>query len=304
MPAAVEIRDVVKTFDDIEALKGISANIEAGRLTGLVGPDGSGKTTLIRLMGALMKPTEGQIRLLGKDVVTFATTIHANTGYMPQRFGLYEELSVLENLELYARLRGVKADVLESTFAELLRFTRLEQFTKRRAGKLSGGMKRNSARLRAARQAGRAAARRAQRRRRPDQPARPVGDGASLKNDSMTVVWSTAYLDEAMPRRGADVERRSHRVRRRAAQLAQRVVGRTHRLVGIAETAAACRRAVDPKWNGAASSKETRSSGAEQGAEPAPVRGLAARHGGRLGPAVALRKTRSSIYGGGPVGAR
>ncbi len=198
MPAAVEIRDIVKTFDDIEALKGISANIEAGRLTGLVGPDGSGKTTLIRLMGALMKPTEGQIRLLGKDVVTFATTIHANTGYMPQRFGLYEELSVLENLELYARLRGVKADVLESTFAELLRFTRLEQFTKRRAGKLSGGMKQKL---------GLACALLG----KPDvllldEPSVGVDPISrrdlwamvqALKNDGMTVVWSTAYLDEA-----------------------------------------------------------------------------------------------------------
>ena len=141
MPVAVEIRDVVKNFGDVEALKGVSADIHAGRLTGLVGPDGAGKTTLIRLMAALLKPTEGRIDLLGKDVVTFATQVHFNTGYMPQRFGLYEELSVIENLQLYARLRGLKPGTLDATFAELLQFTRLERFMQRRAGKLSGGMK-------------------------------------------------------------------------------------------------------------------------------------------------------------------
>jgi len=305
--AAVEIRDVVKKFDDVEALKGISADIVAGRLTGLVGPDGSGKTTLIRLIGALLKPTEGQICLMGKDVVTFASTIHSNTGYMPQRFGLYEELSVIENLELYARLRGVKPGALDSTFAELLRFTRLEQFTKRRAGKLSGGMKQKL---------GLACALLG----KPDvllldEPSVGVDPISrrelwtmvqALKNDGMAVVWSTAYLDEA-DRCDWVLMLNDGRIEFDGPprDLTQRVVGRSHRLVGIARD----RRAVlaetldmDIVRDGVIEGDAIRVV-LNEGADPAPVREAAARHGGRLEPAVSrFEDAFIDLLGGGPGG--
>ena len=141
MAAAIELRGVVKRFGDVAALSGIDAVLEAGHLTGLVGPDGAGKTTLMRIMAALMAPTEGEARVLGFDVVKDAEEIHAAVGYMPQRFGLYEDLTVLENLTLYADLRGVVGRQRKETFERLLAFTDLAHFTGRRAGALSGGMK-------------------------------------------------------------------------------------------------------------------------------------------------------------------
>jgi ABC-2 type transport system ATP-binding protein len=139
--AAVEIRGVVKRFDDVEALKGVSADIEAGRLTGLVGPDGAGKTTLIRLMAALMKPSEGTICVVGSDVVGAAATVHSETGYMPQRFGLYDDLTVAENLAFYADIYRVPKTERQTRVPELLGFANLAQFQDRLAGNLSGGMK-------------------------------------------------------------------------------------------------------------------------------------------------------------------
>ncbi len=307
MTAAVEIRDVVKKFDDFEALKGISADIEAGRLTGLVGPDGAGKTTLIRLIAALMTPTEGQIRLLGKDVVTFATSIHTHTGYMPQRFGLYEELSVLENLELYARLRGVKADSLDATFAQLLQFTRLEHFTKRRAGKLSGGMKQKLGLACAL--LGKPAV------LLLDEPSVGVDPISrrdlwamvqALKNDGMAVVWSTAYLDEA-ERCDTVLMLNDGRVEFDGAprELTQRVVGRSHRLVGIAKD----RRGVLAETLDLEIVRDGVIEGdairvvLNEGAEPEPVRAIAARHGGRLEPAVSrFEDAFIDLLGGGPGG--
>ena len=177
----------------------MSADIGAGRLTGLVGPDGAGKTTLIRMIAALMTPTEGSIRVTAATSSSSRTRSTSNTGYMPQRFGLYEELSVIENLRLYAKLRArAKGAALEETFAQLLHFTRLEPFVDRRAGKLSGGMKQKL---------GLACALMA----KPevlllDEPSAGVDPVsrrellamvAALTHDGMAVVWSTAYLDEA-----------------------------------------------------------------------------------------------------------
>ncbi|MGD8928358.1 MAG: ABC transporter ATP-binding protein, partial [Lysobacterales bacterium] len=142
--AAVEIMGAGKRFGEIEALGSIDATIEAGRLTGLVGPDGAGKTTLLRMLAALMAPTSGRIVVAGVDVVEEPAAVHVRTGYMPQRFGLYEDLSVIENLRLYADLRGVavaKDGGREGLFERLLRFTQLEPFKARLAGRLSGGMK-------------------------------------------------------------------------------------------------------------------------------------------------------------------
>src|SRR5690606_32550763 len=105
--AAIVLDGVSKRFGSTLALSGISARIEPGRLTGIVGPDGAGKTTLMRLMAALLTPTEGRIEIAGRDSVRDAEEIHVLAGYMPQRFGLYEDLTVAENLELHAKLRGL-----------------------------------------------------------------------------------------------------------------------------------------------------------------------------------------------------
>lgn len=196
--AAVEILGVSKCFGEVEALRGLSASILAGRLTGLVGPDGAGKTTLMRLMAALMAPTEGRITVAGCDSVRDSDSIHTLTGYMPQRFGLYEDLSVLENMRLYARLRGMESKSQQPIFEQLLEFTRLAPFTQRLAGQLSGGMKQKL---------GLACALMA----RPkvlllDEPSVGVDPVSrqdlwrmvhEMTSEGMAVVWSTAYLDEA-----------------------------------------------------------------------------------------------------------
>jgi ABC-2 type transport system ATP-binding protein len=131
-------RALVKRFGPGEpALDAVSIEVTSGRITGLVGPDGAGKTTLIRLLAGLLNPDGGQVEVLGGKPGTGQDQI----GYMPQRFGLYEDLSVEENLDLYADLRGLPRDEREEAFERLLNFTDLRRFQARRAGKLSGGMK-------------------------------------------------------------------------------------------------------------------------------------------------------------------
>ena len=195
---AVLIDQVEKHFGDTHALRGLSARIHYGQLTGLVGPDGAGKTTLMRILTGLLVPNAGRVTLAGFDVVDDNDAIHVVSGYMPQRFGLYEDLSVMENMRLYAQLRGMNADQHADLFAELLDFTRLGPFTKRLAGKLSGGMKQKL---------GLACALMA----RPkvlllDEPSVGVDPVSrqdlwrmvqALTDEGMAVVWSTAYLDEA-----------------------------------------------------------------------------------------------------------
>lgn len=106
MTAVIEICSVSKHFKSVKALDKVSCSIKTGTLTGLVGPDGAGKTTLMRMMTALMNPTAGTIFLDGHDVSKQPDVIHELIGYMPQRFGLYEDLAVIENLNLYAELRA------------------------------------------------------------------------------------------------------------------------------------------------------------------------------------------------------
>ncbi|MDR1141610.1 MAG: ATP-binding cassette domain-containing protein [Planctomycetaceae bacterium] len=127
--------------DSCPAIDGISACMLPGRITGIVGPDGAGKTTLVRLIAGLLEPNEGQIKVFGLDSVKDTAAIREMLGYMPQRFGLYEDLTVFENLELYAEMRGLEKSQQQERFTELLRFTGLGQFTKRLSGHLSGGMK-------------------------------------------------------------------------------------------------------------------------------------------------------------------
>jgi ABC-2 type transport system ATP-binding protein len=141
----LELEAVAKRFHaggrEVHALRGVSLRVRAGLVTGLVGPDGAGKTTLMRLVAGLLAPDSGRITVLGLDATSRSRDVQAALGYMPQRFGLYEDLSVQENLDLYADLQGVPAAARAARYAELMRMTGLGPFTGRLAGRLSGGMK-------------------------------------------------------------------------------------------------------------------------------------------------------------------
>jgi ABC-2 type transport system ATP-binding protein len=125
----------------VTALDGITANAARGAVTGLIGPDGAGKTTLMRLIAGLLRADGGQIEVMGIDVARDPLAVQARLGYMPQHFGLYEDLSVQENLDLYADLQGVPPTKRTAIYNELLHMTGLGPFTARMAGRLSGGMK-------------------------------------------------------------------------------------------------------------------------------------------------------------------
>ena len=127
--------------DTVAALDDVSLVVEHGALTALVGPDGAGKTTLIRLAAGLMEADAGVLQVLGVDVKADPQNVQSRIGYMPQRFGLYEDLSVQENLDLYADLHGVTAEERRERYPRLMEMTALGRFTGRLAGRLSGGMK-------------------------------------------------------------------------------------------------------------------------------------------------------------------
>ena len=189
----VEIKNLTKTFGKITALDSLSLNIEKGKITGLMGADGAGKTTLLRTIIGLLVPDKGEILTLGFNPVTQKDELTPLIGYMPQKFGLYEDLTVIENLTLYADLKNVPHE-----FEKMLEFTKLAPFQDRLAGALSGGMKQklglactllgNPEFLLL------------------DEPSVGV-DPISRKdlmqmvremiNPETTVLWSTAYLDEA-----------------------------------------------------------------------------------------------------------
>lgn len=198
--AALEVRGLVKTFAEglPPALDALTTDFHAGTITGLVGPDGAGKTTLLRTLAGLLQPTGGEVRVLGMDPFTQGDLLRAQIGYMPQKFGLYEDLSVLENLVLYADLRNVTGTERERSFRQMLAFTDLARFTDRLAGKLSGGMKQKlglactllgSPRVLLL-----------------DEPGVGVDPISrrelwrmvrELASEGLTILWSTAYLDEA-----------------------------------------------------------------------------------------------------------
>nr|WP_217637501.1 ATP-binding cassette domain-containing protein [Desulfuromusa kysingii] len=123
------------------ALHGISLQALRGQVTGLVGVDGAGKTTLIRIATGLLLPSSGSVKVLGLDSVADTLEIQSLIGYMPQKFGLYQDLTVVENMALYADLQGVPPKERAEKYARLLTMTDLQKYTKRRAGALSGGMK-------------------------------------------------------------------------------------------------------------------------------------------------------------------
>ena len=180
------------------ALEELTAPIMPGKVTGLVGPDGAGKTTLLRLMAGLLHVTSGTIKIKDLDPIKNTPELRKIIGYMPQKFGLYDDLSVQENLNLHADLRDVIGREREEEFQHLLKLTDLTGFTGRMAGKLSGGMKQKL---------GLACALLG----RPkllllDEPGVGVDPISrrelwnmvrELVSQNITVVWSTAYLEEA-----------------------------------------------------------------------------------------------------------
>ncbi|QWF72268.1 ABC transporter ATP-binding protein [Methylomonas paludis] len=145
IPWLVSAEHTRKTFINsgelVVALDSISVQIAAGTLTALVGPDGAGKTTLLRLVCGLLPADSGHLQVLGVDVSQDPQNVQSRIGYMPQRFGLYDDLTVRENLNLYADLHGVALDQRQQRYAQLLEMTDLGKFIDRLAGQLSGGMK-------------------------------------------------------------------------------------------------------------------------------------------------------------------
>jgi len=125
----------------VEALRGVDLKVRHGAVTGLIGPDGAGKTTLMRLAAGLLRADAGKVSVLGLDADRDALQVQSSIGYMPQRFGLYEDLTVQENLDLYANLQGLPNQARAPRYKELMHMTGLGPFTARLAGRLSGGMK-------------------------------------------------------------------------------------------------------------------------------------------------------------------
>ncbi|MDZ7372694.1 MAG: ABC transporter ATP-binding protein [candidate division KSB1 bacterium] len=138
---AIQAWNLRKSFGASTALAGIDVQVRKGELFGLIGPDGAGKTTLIRTLCGLLAPDSGHVEILGHDVYRSGRSIREIVGYMPQHFSLYQDLSVEQNLRFFGELYGVPRHELEERLEELYRFSRLKAFRHRRAGALSGGMK-------------------------------------------------------------------------------------------------------------------------------------------------------------------
>ena len=194
----VTAKNLTKSFDDTKAVDTIDLKVFKGKITGLLGPDGAGKTTLIRLITGLLVQDSGELNVLDFDMPKSSKEVQSLIGYMPQKFGLYEDLSVEENLSLYANLQSIEKKNVKDRIDELLEFTSLSKFKSFLAGELSGGMKQKL---------GLACAL----IKKPkllllDEPGVGVDPISrrelwrmvqELISDDVGVVWSTAYLDEA-----------------------------------------------------------------------------------------------------------
>ncbi|MFA5105037.1 MAG: ABC transporter ATP-binding protein [Candidatus Margulisiibacteriota bacterium] len=141
MPYAIETTKLFKSFGNTRAVNGLDLKVDPGQIFGLVGPDGSGKTTTIRLLCALLNKTGGSGRVLGLDIDKEGEKIKDHIGYMSQKFSLYGDLTVEENLDFFADIHLIDEKEKETRKRELLAFSRLEKYKDRFAGNLSGGMK-------------------------------------------------------------------------------------------------------------------------------------------------------------------
>jgi ABC-2 type transport system ATP-binding protein len=198
MEGIIRTRDLTRRFDKLTAVDHLNLEIARGEIFGLVGPDGAGKTTTLRVLSGLLDPTEGQAWVAGHDVATDTQAVKDSIGYMAQRFGLYTDLTVDENMEFYADLFGVSLADRQRLLPDLLRMTRMEPFRGRQAGKLSGGMKQKLGLM-------------CTLLHRPeilflDEPSNGVDPVSrrdfwailyQLVKDGITVLVTTAYLDEA-----------------------------------------------------------------------------------------------------------
>jgi ABC-2 type transport system ATP-binding protein len=200
----VAARNLHKTFrratgETVKALDDVSFEARAGTLTALVGPDGAGKTTLLRLIAGLMTPESGELEVVGVTVAQAPQAVQDRIGYMPQKFGLYEDLSVQENLDLYADLHGIAPEQRREIYPRLYEMTQLGRFQERLAGKLSGGMKQKLGLA--------CTLVRAPELLLLDEPTVGVDPLSRrelweivtrlVREDGLTVVVSTSYLDEA-----------------------------------------------------------------------------------------------------------
>jgi ABC-2 type transport system ATP-binding protein len=139
--ALIQVRGLRKRFGEGDAVRGVDLSIEEGEIFGLIGPDGAGKSTLIRMLAGILEPTEGTISLRNIDVVHHYEEVRSVVGYMPQTFGLYGLLTVEENLRAVARIHGVRGAEFQQRIKRLYQFSGLGPFRDRRAAQLSGGMK-------------------------------------------------------------------------------------------------------------------------------------------------------------------
>ena len=141
LKCAIEAEGLTKSFPGVRAVDALGFDVDAGEIFGLVGPDGAGKTTTLRMLAGVMPPDAGKATVAGFDVVRDPEGAKHALSYMPQRFGLYDDLTVNENIRFYADLFGVKRTEREERSTELLKAAGMSEFRKRLAGKLSGGMK-------------------------------------------------------------------------------------------------------------------------------------------------------------------
>ena len=197
MQVAVKIENIRKTYGDIVALKDISLRINEGEIFGIIGPDGSGKTSLFRILATLLLADSGTVSLLGLDVVKDYKALRKMLGYMPGRFSLYQDLTVEENINLFASLFGTTVAAQYDIIKDI--YSQIEPFKDRRAGKLSGGMKQKLALSCALVHKPRILL--------LDEPTTGVdpvsrkefwGMLKRLKAWNITIVVSTPYMDEAM----------------------------------------------------------------------------------------------------------
>jgi len=198
MEPIIETRDLTKRFDALTAVDHLNLTVARGEIFGLVGPDGAGKTTTVRMLCGLMDPTEGSAKVAGHDTTRESQAVKDQIGYMAQRFGLYTDLTVQENMVFYADLFGIMGEERDKLNAQLLRMTRMEPFRGRQAGRLSGGMKQKLALM-------------CTLLHRPqilflDEPTNGVDPVSrrdfwailyQLLKDGITIFMTTAYLDEA-----------------------------------------------------------------------------------------------------------